>query len=473
MKITGQSPLAIFRKPNLPLALAALTVLTLWVGCTKSTPFGSDLLDDEVANYAFTDTLTLQFGVEREDSIYTSDRVSSSDYFLCGKITDPIFGSVESEIFSLLELSQFSPKFKGSDGLVGTLDSVVMYLALDSKGFYGDTFQRQTLKISRISPTAQLDWDSNYYSIHSLPTDEEIGSATYQILPSRRDSLIFGYGPNQQSEREVVGKGAFVRVRLNNSFGEELMRYDSINYTEDTLFWQKLRGIRLKTETPDPHAITAFDLNNTTYSRVTLFYRIAGDTSQNRYHFYFTGGNKFTHITHDYTGSEAGNAIGKPNSSLIFLQGMSGLKTRVNIPYTDSLRGTVINKAELELTTASLPADNPAWYWPVGQLVLRDTSRLMIPDVYYAAGQLLNQGFDAFGGMPRKEVIAGQTVYKYRMQLTQRFQDMVDKKSGDLQGNTLYLNVYPQVFTPGRAVLFGQNSGTFSAKLSVKYTRLQ
>ncbi|MFN4257358.1 MAG: DUF4270 family protein [Saprospiraceae bacterium] len=471
--MTGKSPLAASPKRNLPFAFAALAVLALWAGCTKSTPFGSDLLDDEVANYDFTDTLPLQFRIEREDSVYSSDLISSSDYFLCGKINDPVFGATESEIFTLFELGQFSPKFKGSDGQVGKLDSVVMFLALDSKGFYGDTLQRQTIKVTRLNPGAQLDWDSNYYSNRTLPADEELGSATYQILPSRRDSLIFGYGPGQKSQREVVGRGAFIRVPLNNSFGQELLGYDSLDYTADTLFWQKLRGIRLKTETPDPRAMSAFDLNNSTYSRVTLFYRIEGDTAQKRYHFYFTGGNKFMHFTHDYAGSEAGNAIGKPNHNLVYLQGMGGLKVRLDIPNADSLRGSVINKAELELTTAALPSDNPAWYWPAPQIVLRDTSRLMIPDVYYAAGPLLNQGFEAFGGMPRKEVIAGQTVYKYRMQLTQRFQDMVDKKSGDLQGNTLYLNIYPQVSTPSRAVFFGQDGGTFSAKLSVKYTRLK
>ena len=473
MKMTRKSPLTTFPKHTPLLAFAALTLLALWAGCTKSTPFGSDLLDDEVADYRFTDTLDLRFSIEREDSVYSSDRISASDYFLCGKINDPIFGATESEIFTLFELSQFNPKFKGSDGQVGRLDSAVMFLALDSKGFYGDTLQRQTIKVMRLEPGAQLDWDSNYYSNRTLPATQEIGSATYQIIPSRRDSLIFGYGPGQKSQREVVGRGPFIRIPLDNTFGQELLGYDSLNYTQDTLFWQKLRGIRLKTETPDPRAISAFDLNNSTYSRVTLFYKIEGDTAQKRYHFYFTGGNKFMHFSHEFAGSEAGNAIGKPDNNLIYLQGMGGLKVRLDIPHADSLRGSAINKAELELTTAPQPTDNPVWFWPTNQIVLRDTSRLMIPDVYYAAGALLNQGFDAFGGMPRKEVIAGQTVYKYRMQLTQRFQDMVDKKSGDLKGNTLYLNIYPQVVTPARVVLFGQNGGTFSAKLNVKYTRLK
>jgi hypothetical protein len=42
------------------LAGIALAGLVLWAACTKPTPFGSDLLDDQLADYAYTDTVSLR-----------------------------------------------------------------------------------------------------------------------------------------------------------------------------------------------------------------------------------------------------------------------------------------------------------------------------------------------------------------------------------------------------------------------------
>jgi hypothetical protein len=47
-----------------------------WSACSEPTPFGADLLEDQVAQLEFTDTLSLQFTLEREDSLLTSDRSS-------------------------------------------------------------------------------------------------------------------------------------------------------------------------------------------------------------------------------------------------------------------------------------------------------------------------------------------------------------------------------------------------------------
>lgn len=457
-----------------PFAFAALLAVLAWAAsCTKTSSFGADLLDDETADFEYTDTLTVRMSVVQEDSVYTSDRFSSSDYFLCGKIVDPIFGSHESEIFTLLDLSTFSPAFRDSMDAVGVVDSVVMYLALDSKGFYGDTMQRQSLRVFRINPGARLENDSNYYSPQSLPADEEIGAAEYQILPSRRDVLVYGYGENQSVQRDSIGKSAFIRVPLSNAFGTTLLGLDSAVYTSDTSFWHEVRGLRIQTNTPDPRAMSAFDLNNTTYSRITVFYKINSDTVPRRYHFFFSSGNKFTHFTHDYTGSEAANHLGVADDALLFVQGMGGLKIKVDFPSAANLDDVVINKAELELTAAALLNDNLNWYWPIGQVILRDTSKTAISDVYYAAGPQLSQGFDAFGGAPRKETApSGETIYKYRMLLTERFQDMVDQKSGDVKGTTILLHAFPSAVAPGRAVFYGQRSSSFPAKLNLKYTRL-
>lgn len=148
---------------------AGLLGAALLAACNKPSPFGADLLDDQLADYAFTDTLTVNYTVIREDSILTSDRSFTADYFLCGQLNDPSFGVSRSDIYSLLQLDNLNPGFKATD----VLDSVELILRYDAPGIYGDTSQPVNLRIYRLSD--QLRWDEDYYSNESLAAAE--GSA--------------------------------------------------------------------------------------------------------------------------------------------------------------------------------------------------------------------------------------------------------------------------------------------------------
>ena len=93
-------------KLKLPVfAILLILFAAFWAACTKPTPFGSELLADELADYEFTDTLSITCTVEMEDSLLTSDPGSTSSAFLCGELDDPIFGKSKAEIFSLLQMS--------------------------------------------------------------------------------------------------------------------------------------------------------------------------------------------------------------------------------------------------------------------------------------------------------------------------------------------------------------------------------
>ena len=50
-----------------------------------------------------------------EDSLVTSDRSSTADYFLCGQLNDPVFGTSQAEIFSLFRLSGLNPELQGCE----------------------------------------------------------------------------------------------------------------------------------------------------------------------------------------------------------------------------------------------------------------------------------------------------------------------------------------------------------------------
>ena len=429
--------------------------------CKKPTPFGSELLEDEYADYDFTDTITVACTLEREDSLITSDRTGVTAHFLCGEINDPVLGKYNSDIYSLLFPEDLNPQFE-PDSI--TMDSIVLYLNYAPNGVYGDTMQAQTLRVLRLSGV--LDNDSVYYSTATIAEGAELGRVdNFLPKPHKTDSLFEG------------AKGAFLRVRLNDDFGNELLGLDSASWQTDSAFYQKLRGIKIVSSAngASPGAMLAFNLNNTALSRVALYYTEKKDSTHKRFDFFFKTANKFSHFEHNYSGSEVAASIGKPLGDKLYLQGMQGLRLKVTFPYANKFDQIAVNKAQLVLTVADenpilLPADQLVFTELVG-----DTTFNFISDVLYSLGSAGSGNLKTFGGFPEKEFVNGNTlINRYRMTLSEKFQHMVDDDaSPNIKNRTVYISVYPRSRSARRSVLYGPQSTTFPAKLELKYTRVK
>jgi len=449
-------------KHKLPaLAALLLTALFAWTACTKPTLFGSELLQGDAADYAFMDSLSVRFTVQYEDSTITSDRASTSPYFLCGELDDPYFGKSSSDIFTLMQLSTFDPGF---DLARHKLDSVVLYLRMIPAGVYGDTAQLQTLRVFRLDDP--LSPSANYYSSQSFPaTSPEIGMTSFYPKPNKIDSLF-----------SASSKAAYVRVRLDDALGQELLGMDSATLVNDSAFYNKIRGLKIVTSAnTSPGAMLAFNLNDEVYSRVRLFYT-QDDTLPKIYDYFFSGVNKFTHFANDYMGRDAVKNINKINEDFLYVQGMNGLRLKVEIPYADQLDRIAVNEADLVLTVATRPNDFPALK-AANQLIFTirsDTNFIFTPDVTYSLGPTLSGGFSAFGGFPAQVSDNGTTIQQYRLALSDYLQQIVDDTSGDPEKKTLYINVYPQNRSAMRAIFYGPDPGNpYPAKLELKYTHLQ
>jgi hypothetical protein len=437
---------------------ALILSLVLWSACTKSTPFGSTLLEEEAAQYAFTDTISLNITVEPEDSVRTSDRTSSSSYLLCGELIDPVFGKTRSDLFTLFRIVNPTAALRPSD----VVDSVVMFLRYRGAGVYGDTMQPQTLRVHRLAMGNQLEWGRDYYSDDQLAAGDEIGVLeNFLPRPNKSDSLF-----------TAASKAPYVRIKLSPAFATEIDNLDSTTQAVDTLLWAALRGLRITTSAGvAPGAMLAFDLNDVNYSVLRVYYHRGADARTTN--FEFAGGNKFTHFEHDYSGTPAGASIGQANPDLLFVQGAAGLRLKIELPYAAQLPSdVVINKAQLQLTSATVPGDNTTLFPLAGQLVLnefRDTALTAVPDLLYSLQNTSGTNFSLFGGQPEATVDNGTTVQRYLLTLSDYFQRAVE----DSTRNTLYLSVYPQSNSVRRAVFHGPSSPTFRARLVLKYSRIQ
>jgi len=441
------------------LAVVLVTALVLWAGCKEPGPLGAQLLGNEYENFVFTDTITLRCTIEREDSSLTSDRNSTAEYFLCGELNDPKFGNSSSEIYALLLSETLNPNFNTTTQV---FDSIVLYIRYASTGFYGDTLQPQTLRVLRVDESHELNDNQNYYSNSSLPATEELGRLE-NFLPKPRsvDSLFEG------------NKGPFVRIALKPEFGQELFNLDSISYSVDSFFFKKLRGLKIVSSSSGsaPGAMLAFDLNNSLLSRMRLYFH--QDTIKRDFDYFFEGANKFTAFQHQHGSSPAGLLIGQAAEEELFVQGMQGLRVKIEFPHAHRLDGIAVNRANLILNIAD---ENP-FFSPPSQLALTqlraDSTFDFTSDVYNSFGPNLTGGFVSFGGTPKKVVENGTSLTQYKLSLSELFQHIVDDDaSTDTKKRTVYLGVFPRSRTAARAVFYGPKSLSFPAKLELTYTKV-
>lgn len=456
-----------------------ILVSLIWLSCNKISPFGSELLDDQLGEYGYTDTLSLRCTIEQEEDIYTTDRSNGSPYMLCGEINDPEFGKTTAELYTLAGLPATAIRFDTTKTIV---DSIVMYLKYDVSGVYGDTTTEQVLRVFQLEE--KLQYDKDYRAKDALRAGKELGNVRFIPRPSRKDSL------------SVAAKAPYLRIKLDNNFGKSLTRLDSASLVNDTILYEKIKGFKIACAPAnggDMGAMLAFNLNDPNYSLIRMYFR--EDTVKKRFDLSLTEGrlaetNKFNHFIHEYGSSKAGQQIGKQNADLLYLQGAQGIRIKLEIPYVANLDNIVINKAQLVLTalTPSSGALPPPGQLSLTETIVRSLTRAdssiikslvgnyqqdLISDMYISLGSDLSGGLGQFGGRPVSETVNGTAVKRYKMTLTDRFQAMVDDKTDNTRLKTLYLKVHPNRNFASRGIFYGPKSTEFPAKIELKYTKLQ
>ncbi|HHH49927.1 MAG TPA: DUF4270 family protein, partial [Saprospiraceae bacterium] len=168
---------------------ALIASMLLLTACTKSTPIGSELIDQDQVELKFRDDFKIIAKSINVDSVktYGPQENEQLNSYLCGRYEDPVFGKVEASIFTQLALEgAMLPDFITKEGTV-ILDSVILSLVYDSTKVYGDELALPQ-KISIHTMFEALDRADTYYSNQSFGySPNPIGEKTF--FPRVRDSL--------------------------------------------------------------------------------------------------------------------------------------------------------------------------------------------------------------------------------------------------------------------------------------------
>jgi len=285
--------------------------------CSKDGELAPDF-DSGDLTVLFTDTFSLTTGVEIEDS----NRTDLAAFNLLGIYNDPVFGPTASSIYTQVTLNGLNVDFG-----TAVLDSAVITLRYSNS--YGDSTPT-TVNVFRL--TEPMSKSTSYFSNTSL-TNDPIPLATKTFIPNITDSVFVGF--------DSLNRAPHLRIRLDDDFGQSILDAPLTDLEDNDAFSQFVNGFLI---TPSE------TVDNTTL--VTLYYN---DSLSYEFLINSVETAKFSRFDHNYAGTEIeARANGGGNTDLSYVQALSGVRTKIQIPDIKDLIAdgrVIINKAELIVTS--------------------------------------------------------------------------------------------------------------------------
>ena len=442
--------------------LLLLATLTLLGACRKPTLLGDELIppDDFLASER-QDTFTVITRLLPEDSAVTSFNL----FFPLGSLDQPLVGKSTAALY-VQPVLPTNNLFLGNSPVP---DSIV--LVLDYAALYGDTNALHTINVFKV--------------IEDFPRNQTYRSDRKLLqLPAPLGRKV-NFRPRLKDSVTTLGvtQAPQLRIRLTDWFAQEFTNTsDTLKFLNDTTFTQFLKGLAILPDTSGGHSnsIMIMDLLNANSGLILYYSNEEADSLQA---FFPLAGARFSSYTHDHSGTPSFAALNDPDpiggDSVLYLQGLTGMKAGIQIPYLDSLEGIAINKAELIFP---LRMENDSTYPAPSRLLLIEGDSLNRNEFFYidynsetfisvVDQDFLFSGINYDYGGTLDTVInkEGVSIPAYRFNLTRHFQKILQ---GEIQNDGFMLIVYPGYRIPNAVTLYGTGSpdATMRPYLSLTYT---
>jgi hypothetical protein len=418
-------------------------LILLMQSCKKDDGFGLDIINLPGDRFGldYTDTTTVLAWSVLEDSLPTSGVVHN----LLGSYHDPVFGRTTAGIYTQVRLSTSNVSF--GDNPVG--DSLLLTLRFN--GYYGKPRSTHRVRVYAIDNNAVFDRDSAYYSNHTLPLGDLLydGSVRFNAL----DSVMHD------------GKVAppMVKIPLNNLLIQKFINAsDGPDLANNTAFLEFFKGLHIQVdEVGERNSGTIGYFNmNADLSALTLYYHndkdtlsypfVINDDCAKFHHFDHAG---YQHAEQSLLQQDTGG-----NNARLYLQPMSGVKVRIDLPYLDQLKkdGPIgVTRAELVLRPD--PSDHTATQF--GKPLRLTIARITDEGKYAFISDFL-EGETFMGG--DWDPVLGE----YRFRVTRHIQDMLN---GKYPNNGLVVMVSGASVSANRAVILGNTPTAKNLSLQIVF----
>jgi len=316
----------------------AFSISLLITSCEETGLIGLDMVENP-AGISMTDTLRIFAYSQPEDSVPTNE-ISRG---VLGMINDPVFGKSRSSIYTEVRLYENNVTF----GSASIFDSIVLVLRYFD--FYGDTLTRQTINVYELSE--RIPEDSIIYSNREVAFNP-IALASKRVIHKPKDSVAVG-------DKNLT---PHVRLRLSDDFGLKIFEQSGQPPLENNSnFLDFINGFYITVDEHNQMGGMAYLDMHHPYSKLIIYYtnpetdtKLEKDFPINQFCRKFNYFENFGYMgSLPFIQQQMNNEDISMGDSLVFLQGLHGIRTTFSIPGLndfDNLFGSVtVNKATLYL----------------------------------------------------------------------------------------------------------------------------
>ena len=326
--------------------------LFILFSCSKindATTLGGDLIP-AVDNITTFDT-TLE--VEAYNGIFSiledSTRSTASLIHYLGEITnDPVFGKTKATVFTGFSAIAYPFRFDADKDKL-FIDSVV--LVLNYRNTYGDTTLPHTVDVYNIGNTSIFRNDTSYLiRERPFPMQGMLLGSRSDVIPAELNDSVFVF--NEKAANQL-------RVKLDNSFGDQLLQLDTTKFNSDSAFRTAFQGLEITAT--GGNSLMGISLTDTNTKLAVYYHYNKGgtDTSVVDYFRPNSSSASANHIERDYTGSQLESyQDGTAPDDLVFLQVTPGTYADIVIPGLSQLDNRIIHRAELIIEQVYDPLAN-------------------------------------------------------------------------------------------------------------------
>ncbi len=343
------------------LILSATFLLSVFVitSCKKKENILGEntLAQNELLGSSGIDTFTLFTYTIKDDSVSTSKPL----YGMLGSYNDPVFGTVNAEIYTQLNLSLLAPSFTDLNDIA--IDSFVLSLRYNEHyGVPGD----QTFEVFEIIEPNGIDQDSTYYTFSSKTTDPiswiPVGEEVIRMDPDEITIIGTDTVPTQ------------LRIPLDTNKARTIFQDFNLiptSFATNEDFVDYFKGFHIRTvngpQASGDGGVFYFDLGSAA-SEAVIYYTEGG--VQKEFQFLINSSTEnFNHIDIDNSMTNVEAVINNPTSGYLefYAQAFSS-RAVISIPGLANIpANVVIHKAILELPTQYQTGAN---YYPGSALTV-------------------------------------------------------------------------------------------------------
>lgn len=306
--------------------ILCLPILSATWGCDENPgQIGLNILSD-------TGNISVVYDSTQKVAVSTflgdSVRASSKSLQLLGSYTDPLFGFSKAGIITQIEPPGTAPAYEAGDAIdSGRLD---LYFG----GHFGN--DEAVHQVTLYEFTGEIDPDSLYFSSFD-PEDKYLQAPIGTGMVSTADSVV--------------------RIRITDQgFLERIMEAEDTVYSDYQMLQEYFRGFYIKTADQETGGSILYTDLSDDLTSFRIFYRTDEDTLAFIFGLGRTTGMAINVFSHDYTGFPIEDYLenGSENDSLIFIQGMGGVKSVLRFPGLKAWKDSILQIGKVAVNNAEL-----------------------------------------------------------------------------------------------------------------------